>query len=238
MKSLFRNTVDTLSRWTGVRRLPAFERASHVLDFYHFRRTHAQVPVFPERFGLYEYLNREVFGNVALCYLEFGVYKGDSFRKWIELNTHPDSVFTGFDTFEGLPEAWNMGGGQVAEKGAFDVGGRAPECDDPRGSFIAGVFQATLLPFISHGLSPRTQMVLHLDADLYSSTLFCLTQLYAHISPGTVIIFDELVNSVHEYRALKDWSQSHLIDFEVIGATPRFEQAAIRITRKRSHYRE
>ena len=221
-----------------MRRLPRMERASSVLDFYAFRRANAAVPVFPQRYGLYEFLNREVIKNEAVCYLEFGVYQGDSFRKWMELNTHPDSVFTGFDTFEGLPEAWDMGGGQVMGRGAFDVGGRTPQCDDPRGKFVPGVFQATLLPFLEQGLPQRRQLVLHMDADLYSSTLFCLSQLYPHITAGTVIIFDELVNSIHEYRALQDWSQSHLMDYEVLGATTRFEQAAIRITRKRSHYRD
>ena len=53
-----------------------------------------------------------------------------------------------------------------------------------------------------------------------------------------MIVFDELVNSIHEYRALQDWSQSHLMDYKVLAATDRFEQAAIEITRKRSHYRD
>jgi O-methyltransferase len=238
MKSLFRSAVDSFGRLTGVRRLPRLERASSVLDFYAFRRTHRDKPVFPGRYALYEFLNREVLKNESICYLEFGVFKGDSFRKWMELNTHPDSVFTGFDTFEGLPEAWNMGGGQVMPEGAFDVGGQLPRIDDARGSFVPGVFQATLLPFLAKGLPTRSRLVLHLDADLYSSTLFCLAQLYPFITAGTVLVFDELFNSIHEYRALQDWSQSHLMDYRVLGATTRFEQVAVEITRKRVHYRD
>lgn len=238
MKSLLRSAVDTFGRWTGVRRLPFFERASNILDFYAFRRAHASVPVFSERSALFDYLSREVIRAAPICYLEFGVFEGDSIRRWMELNRHPDSVFFGFDTFEGLPEDWNMGGGKVMQKGAFDTGGRTPESSDSRGTFVKGVFQATLLPFLTHGIPERARLVLHMDADLYSSTLFCLAQLYPFIKEGTVVLFDELANSVNEYRALKDWSQSHLIDYRVLGATERFVQAAIEVTRKRTDYRD
>ena len=237
-KRLLRSTAETVGRLTGLRRLPSLEKASWALDFYDFRRRHREAPQFPHRFKLYEHLNREVIRNEAVCYLEFGVYEGDSFRKWLELNSHGDSRFFGFDTFEGLPEKWDMGSGTVMEKGTFDTGGRTPQCDDPRAAFVKGVFQATLEPFLASGLPSGRRLVLHMDADLYSSTLFCLARLYPLIVPGTLIIFDELVNSIHEYRALQDWSQSHLVDFRILGATPRFEQAAIEVTRKRRHYRE
>lgn len=238
MKTILRSAIDNFGRWTGIQHLPQLERASCVLDFYAFRRAHADTPLFTHRFDLYKHLQSSVIADNPITYLEFGVYQGDSFRKWMELNQHPDSSFTGFDTFEGLPETWDMGGGQIRSKGSFDVNGRTPSCDDPRGSFIVGVFQATLLPFLASNWHPHKQIVVHMDADLYSSTLFCLAQLYQWLPAGTIIIFDELVNSIHEYRALIDWSHSHLVDFEVLGATHRFEQTAIRITRKRLHYRE
>ena len=238
MKRLLRSTAEALGRLTGLRRLPSLEKASWVLDFYDFRRRNEDVSQFADRYGLYKHLNKEVIRDEAICYLEFGVYNGDSFRKWVELNKNPESRFFGFDTFEGLPEKWDMGSGAVMDKGTFDTGGQTPECADSRATFVKGVFQATLLPFLAAGLPPHQRLVLHMDADLYSSTLFCLAQLYPHIVPGTLIVFDELVNSIHEYRALQDWSQSHLVDYKVLGATPRFEQAAVEVTRKRLHYRD
>lgn len=56
--------------------------------------------------------------------LEFGVYKGDSMREFLRLNDSPNSLFYGFDSFEGLPEIWrgtsvehfSTGGGSTSNR--------------------------------------------------------------------------------------------------------------------------
>jgi hypothetical protein len=59
-------------------------------------------------------------------------------------------------------------------KGAFDVGGAPPEIDDSRIEWVVGYFQKTLPGFLKR-YSPANQLVVHIDCDLYSSTLCCLT---------------------------------------------------------------
>src|ERR1022692_2079890 len=66
--------------------------------------------------------------TTAIDYLEFGVYQGESMQVWADLNTHPDSRFVGFDSFEGLPEDWTKG----KPAGTFDAGGKTPAIPDPR----------------------------------------------------------------------------------------------------------
>jgi len=108
------------------------------------RRRFSGIPEFAERIGLYRHLATMV-GGVPIDYLEFGVWKGDSIRSWSGLNAHPESRFVGFDTFEGLPEDW----GSDHPKGTFTTQGQTPSIDDTRVSFIKGLFQQTLKPFLA-----------------------------------------------------------------------------------------
>ena len=55
-----------------------------------------------------------------VLYLEFGVYRGRSMKIWSGLLRNPRSHLHGFDSFEGLPEAWDLS----AEKGHFAIAGR------------------------------------------------------------------------------------------------------------------
>jgi hypothetical protein len=149
---------------------------------------------------------------------------GDSFRWWVEHNTHPDSRFFGFDTFTGLPE--DFGGGITA--GTFSTGGNVPDIPDRRASFIARLFQDTQEPFLNeHDLTRR--LVIHADADLYSSTLFVLTRLHPYLKPGDVIVFDEFGVPTHEFRAFSDFVASYRLAYTVLGAVNNYLQVAIRV---------
>lgn len=180
---------------------------------------------------MYEWLNQNVIGGKLIHYLEFGVFRGDSIRRWSELNRDSNSRFWGFDTFTGLPEAWE-GFTKPMESGAFNVGGQFPSINDPRVSFVKGLFQATLPDFLKN-YTPDGQLVIHIDADLYSATLYVLTYLNDLIQPGTVLLFDEFSSVLHEFRALEDYCAAYMRKYEVVSAVNSpvdyYSQIAIRV---------
>lgn len=164
----------------------------------------------------------ERLGNVPIHYLEFGVWKGESIKGWTKLNTHPDSRFFGFDSFEGLPEDWTG----VFGKGAFDVGGVAPDLTDDRVKFVKGWFQDTLPVFLAGYSTGNRTLVVHIDADLHSSAIYALTKLDDFIKPGTIVIFDEFASAMHEFRAFNDYCRAYRRDMQPIGMTADFATRA------------
>ena len=170
----------------------------------------------------------EGLANKPIHYLEFGVAGGTSFMWWIGANKHPASRFFGFDTFEGLPEDWHF-----FKKGAFSFD--TPLLEDARGTFIKGLFQDTVYKFLDNYRAnmdtPEATRVLHLDADLYSSTLFALTMLAPFLRNGDILLFDEFNIPNHEFAAWNDFVRSYYINYEVIGSVNNFYQTAIRVIR-------
>lgn len=71
--------------------------------------------------------------------------------------------------------------------------------------------------------------MVHNDSDLYSSTLYCLTIMNSFLRSGTIVIFDDFYDSMHQYRALTDYCSAYLRGFRVIGMTKRIAQAAVEI---------
>jgi hypothetical protein len=62
----------------------------------------------PDHDALYHHAAVVVGRHEPVTYLEFGVAEGKSLRKMTQEFEHPDSIFVGFDSFVGLPEAWMM----------------------------------------------------------------------------------------------------------------------------------
>lgn len=226
----------------AVKRAIAFSglRPSRTLSFVHgliklgrWVKANRPFPEFPHRFDLYRHILDSVIGDGPVSYLEFGVFKGESLKKWVELNRHPDSRFVGFDSFEGLPEDWEHLFGKT-RTGTFDVDGQLPAIDDDRVAFVKGYFQDSLAGFLKERGSEVNEhpLVLHLDADLYSSTLYVLAMMDHYVVPGTVLVFDEFVSVLHEFRALEDYASSYCREYEVVGASGlSFNQVAVTITK-------
>ena len=61
---------------------------------------------------------------------------------------------------------------------------------DSRAGFYKGLFQDSLIPFLD-GYKNERRKLIHMDADLFTSTIFTLSQLYRFLKDGDIILFDE-----------------------------------------------
>jgi len=207
---LMASNILSLTKWI------AGQDKTHILnDFYSSKR------VYIKRYQLYKYIVDKLnLGNEPINYLEFGVCTGDSYKWWLANNDNEDSLFYGFDTFEGLPESW----------GAFAKGDMAtniPVVNDNRAEFIPGLFQEALPAFLNmHNLKDEKRKVVHMDADLFSSTLYVLTSLAPYLRKGDILMFDEFNVPNHEYFAFKVFCESYYIKTKLIGAVNNYYQVA------------
>lgn len=124
-------------------------------------------------------------------FLEFGVFSGDSIRR-IAAHAPDGCKVYGFDSFVGLPEDFTLVSGDVINKRVFDVHGHLPEVPS-NVELVQGWFNETLPKFLRE--RPHVPLsLLHIDSDLYSSAKYVLDAVSDRIRPGTVIVFDELIN--------------------------------------------
>ena len=158
---------------------------------YAYLRTRSDISkskLFETRFSLYEYLF-EGKKNNEIILLEFGTFKGESLKKFCELNDNVSSVFYSFDTFVGLPTDWHS-----TRKGHFDVGGNVPQIEDKRVSYQIGLFRDTFFEFIKNTElnKDNTEIFIHIDSDLFSSVVTVLPCLIGYYKlDNFTLIYDE-----------------------------------------------
>lgn len=155
--------------------------------------------------------------------LEFGVYRGRTLKVISDAREH-NQVF-GFDSFQGLPEDWRSN----IPAGTF-VTGQLP--DIAGAELVVGWFNDTLADFLAN--HPGPVVFLHLDADLYSSTVTVLEQVGPRLRTGSVIVFDEYFNypgwEQHEHRAWREFVAKTGIECQYAAYTCNNEQVAIVVT--------
>ncbi len=164
-------------------------------------------------------------------WLQFGVFKGQT-AKILESYILPGRKLHLFDSFEGLPESWIN---TPYKKGHFSVEDDGmPVFDSERTVIHKGWFSDTVPSFVKD--FDKKIPFIHLDADLYSSTLTVLTGLNDLITRGTILLFDEFFMpskdgvSDDECRALYDWAKSHNREFQILWRT-KWVQCAVKIVR-------
>ena len=203
------NTLS-LSRWV------AKQTGNYILnDFYTCKRDYSR------RYKLYKAVADELkLQDEAIIFIEFGVSGGHSFRWWLKECTNQESHFTGFDTFEGLPENWG-----TFNKG--DMASTLPNIEDKRAVLIKGLFQETVYDyFLTQRFDPGKRKIVHLDADLFSSTLFALASISGFLNKGDILFFDEFNVPDHEFYAFRIFSESWYIKTRLLGAVNNFLQTA------------
>jgi hypothetical protein len=147
--------------------------------------------------------------------LEFGVFMGTTIG---QLREDLDSKYQlfGFDSFEGLPEDWI---GTNLMKGFFSTEGKIPDIENI--VFYKGLFKDSIPQYKETNTKPIA--LLHIDCDLYSSTVDVLYGLSEYIVSGTVIVFDEWYynfndteeNRQHEQKAFFEWVRSRNLGYTV-----------------------
>jgi methyltransferase family protein len=156
-------------------------------------------------------------------YLEFGVFTGGTIR-FIARQIGGQTIH-GFDSFEGLPEAWSgfSLGGKV-----FDVGGRMPRVPG-NVKLHGGYFDDSLPKWLNEHPGPVAYA--HIDCDLYSSTKTVLNLLAERLIPGSVILFDEYFNypnwEQHEFKAFQEFVSERSLRYTYLGYAR--QQVAVRI---------
>lgn len=179
----------------------------------------AQVVV--SRHDLYEYIKPHVKeGNI----IEMGVAEGASINYFA--NLFQDRNIYGFDSFEGFPDDGILPKASESEAiqttikfhvGKVGLEGKVPVVED-NVEIHKGWFTQTL-PLFTASLTDKIAL-LHIDCDIYSSTIYSLESLKKYLQPSTIIIFDEYLGyrgwPKHEYGAFQDFVKQHGIKYEYL----------------------
>lgn len=164
-------------------------------------------------------------------FIEMGVGMGKTINFIAALS--PTKLIYGFDSFEGLPEAWDKGD-KVLPKGIF-------ACKDPTYlppllnniRVYKGLFADVLPQFRAEVLKDAPIAFLHIDCDSYTPTKDVFAALGKNIGPGTVMVFDELYNypnyAQHEWKALQEFLEDTKYKADFFAFNINHEQVAVQI---------
>ena len=165
---------------------------------------------------------------------EFGVKFGKSAKiiSKIKNNQFPDSrlPYFGFDSFEGFPEKTEWG-----DKGRLTTEGIIPDIEGCQ--FFKGWFKDTIPEFNKKYSQPLA--FLHVDCDIYSSTVEVLEGMRHNIVADTVICFDDMlsysqiqkkwVGENHEFKAFMEFVKKYDVEYKWIASVPNASQVACKI---------
>lgn len=165
---------------------------------------------------------------------EFGVKFGKSAKILTKIKKdkfpHLKKPYFGFDSFTGFPEDTEWG-----TKGALTTDGAIPDINGAY--FYKGWFKDTIPEFNKSQSGPLA--FLHIDCDIYSSTVEVLEGMKEKIVSGTIICFDDMlsysqnkqqwIGEEHEFRAFMEFVEKYNVDYQWIASVPNASQIACKI---------
>ncbi|WP_299367876.1 TylF/MycF/NovP-related O-methyltransferase [Winogradskyella sp.] len=181
----------------------------------------------PSRFSKFishlEFFKRT--SNVRGEIVEFGIFKGNSFFRWIKfrdlLEQTNSRKIIGFDVFDDFPEATFEA--DKLKRDAFvkeTKGGQSisfeeiNELLEKQGlqkniEIIKGDILKTLDDYISK--NPQLKIsLLHIDVDLYEPTKHILERLYSKVTKGGIIILDDYGAFAGTNKAVDDFFDNNI----------------------------
>ncbi len=131
----------------------------------------------------------------------------------------------GFDSFEGLPQAWLVG----VPAGSFNQV-QLPEVAGAE--LVVGMFDDTLPRFLD--THPGRVDFVHVDSALYTSAKTVLALVGPRLRAGSIVHFDEFYNypgwQQHELRAWNEYIADSGVEFDYIAHAYSDCQVTVRIT--------
>jgi len=219
MLGLYTDVIDT--DFTA-KRLASEESARYIQE------NMRAIPNFDTDYDLHDWIARTQLDPFLVAkgtVLEFGVATGRTLNHFARLL--PQKTVYGFDGFVGLPEDWTsrMRKGFFARTSLPRV---RKNCE-----LWVGWFNETLPGFVKDVQQKQPVALLHVDCDLYSSTVTVLNELKKNIVPGTVIVFDEYLNypgwQLDEFKAWQEFVKANKIKYEYIGYVSKHQKVAVRV---------
>lgn len=160
--------------------------------------------------------------NIKGDYLEFGVYKGNTFiaaYNFAQKMALRLMRFYAFDSFQGLPELGGVDNNKFCEfnKGQYfcnlsefkkNISRRGVKLD--KIEIIPGWYNEVLNKETKNKIGIKKAAVIWIDCDLYESTVPVLNFITDYVQDGTVLIFDDWFcfkgnPNYGEQKAFKEW---------------------------------
>jgi predicted negative regulator of RcsB-dependent stress response len=160
--------------------------------------------------------------NIDGLILEFGVRHGNSINQLANITNRP---IYGFDSFEGLKEAWHY-----EPEGSYSTKGILPEVQK-NVTLQKGWFDETLPTFLEE--HKELIKLINIDCDTYESTKIVFDLLGHRIHSGSIIIFDEYIGNQYwkddEFKAFQEAANENEWDYQYLACSFFTKQVVVKI---------